>query len=127
MHLDSQTLTMRGTALLRPVASPLTFDMRDQDLPCRLLLTAAGMNSKRTVRSFVGAFLISLSLSFFLFFFAEIAIACCYKTHIKSDSKKLDMSEAPYDVFGPSNICGLLNETDRIALACFHKCHTLIG
>lgn len=67
MHLNSRALTMRGTALLRPVASPLTFDMRDQDLSCRLQFIAAGMNSKRTVRSFVGPFLIS-QLTFFLFF-----------------------------------------------------------
>lgn len=66
MHLNSRALTMRGTALLRPVASPLTFDMRDQDLSCRLQLIAAGMNSKRTDRSFVGPFLIS-QLTFFLF------------------------------------------------------------
>lgn len=65
-HLNSRALTMRGTALLRPVASPLTFDMRDQDLSCRLQLIAAGMNSKRIVRSFVGPFLIS-QLTFFLF------------------------------------------------------------
>lgn len=45
MHLNSRALTMRGTALLRPVASPFTFDMRDQDLSCRLQLIAAGMNS----------------------------------------------------------------------------------